>query len=579
MKRSVVFLSVLASLVIFSETSFGQIKFALGFKLANLDGSPLACDGEIKGAPGSTVKFNVIATLTQSDFESGKGASGFSIGYKAEKAHLLGVPGASVSNTCSDAATACPLLGGPPCPDGETSDTCHNGDQTTAASGASCGHGDVIIPITEFFCSASTVDPAKTPDSGPLAGGPQGEGYVDGLAFLIGKSIAGNSTADVGRVTAEVTVPESEDGTVVRFFFADGLQGSGQPVKNGITSGGKTIDQATGRLTLGECRLTVRPQPPVVNLVAEAVGPGTGGGGNGAPIEVPVPLGEKGKLTAYLAIDSTISGDEGVSGWQFSLSYSPDFNVLSIVPADELFAAVPALGGTLGFNETYHSEGTAPSWVDAAAIYTKVDPILEADCDLTDGAPQGKGIVSGVVLAIPPGAGKLLPTSGKVRVLKIEMEQASPFTSLGDANLSPNLMWVDCHFGPGIKIKNRVTVKGGSVPPTEVKNVTEADFVLVPVLAKADFIRGDANDDGKVNIADPIYIINANFRGGPPVLCKDAGDANDSDSVDDPNLADAVYIINHQFGGGSAPPPPFPGCGTDDDSSTDRCPPGSTKCP
>ncbi|MBI4583435.1 MAG: hypothetical protein HY717_05365 [Planctomycetes bacterium] len=256
MRQSVLSLAVVVGIVLLGRTSFGQIKFNLGFKLENLDGNPLACDGKITGSPGSKVKFNVFGTLTQSDFEAGKGASGFSIGYRAENVHLLGVPGASVSNTCSDAATACPLLGGAPCPDGETSATCANGDQTTAASGASCGSGEVVIPITEFFCSASTVDPAKSPESGPLAGSPQGEGYVDGLAFLIGKSIAGNSTSTVGKVQAEVTIPDSGSAEA-RLFWADGLQGSGQPVKNGITSGGKTIDVATGRLTLGECRLTL----------------------------------------------------------------------------------------------------------------------------------------------------------------------------------------------------------------------------------------------------------------------------------------------------------------------------------
>ncbi|MBI4582782.1 MAG: hypothetical protein HY717_01935, partial [Planctomycetes bacterium] len=156
MKRTVVLFTALASLVVFTGTSHAQIKFTLGFK---------DCP-KIVGAPGSKVQFDIFPTLTQSDFAAGQGASGFSIGFRAENVHLLGVPGASVSNTCSDAATACPLLGGPPCPDGATSDTCHNGDQTTAASGASCGTGQVFIPITEFFCSASTVDPAKTPDSG-----------------------------------------------------------------------------------------------------------------------------------------------------------------------------------------------------------------------------------------------------------------------------------------------------------------------------------------------------------------------------------------------------------------------------
>lgn len=62
--------------------------------------------------------------------------------------------------------------------------------------------------------------------------------------------------------------------------------------------------------------------------------------------------------------------------------------------------------------------------------------------------------------------------------------------------------------------------------------------------------NGDGNDDGNVNVADAVFIINYVFKFGPapnPVL---AGDANCDHGV---NVADAVYLINRVFKNG--PPP------------------------
>jgi hypothetical protein len=74
------------------------------------------------------------------------------------------------------------------------------------------------------------------------------------------------------------------------------------------------------------------------------------------------------------------------------------------------------------------------------------------------------------------------------------------------------------------------------------------------------FVRGDANADGKVNIADAIWTISELFREGPLTRCRSAADAN-ADSHH--NLADASYLIAYQFTAGPAPPAPFPACGTD----------------
>ena len=73
------------------------------------------------------------------------------------------------------------------------------------------------------------------------------------------------------------------------------------------------------------------------------------------------------------------------------------------------------------------------------------------------------------------------------------------------------------------------------------------------------FTRGDGNRDGFIDIADPIYNLAYLFDEGPSA-CFDAQDTNDDGAID---VADPIYGLSYQFSNGSAPPEPFPGCGTD----------------
>jgi hypothetical protein len=61
-------------------------------------------------------------------------------------------------------------------------------------------------------------------------------------------------------------------------------------------------------------------------------------------------------------------------------------------------------------------------------------------------------------------------------------------------------------------------------------------------------LRGDANGDGKVDVADVFYLINALFAGGPPPL--GVADVNGDGKVD---VADVFYLINYLFAGGPSP--------------------------
>ena len=109
-----------------------------------------------------------------------------------------------------------------------------------------------------------------------------------------------------------------------------------------------------------------------------------------------------------------------------------------------------------------------------------------------------------------------------------------------------------------------MTVDGDTKTPCNAETAA-VTVRFIPSLEKS-FVRGNANNDAKVDIADPIWIINELFRDGPESICQDAADANDDGDVDS---SDAVFLIEYLFNGGITPPLPFPDCGPDPDGDED----------
>ena len=72
------------------------------------------------------------------------------------------------------------------------------------------------------------------------------------------------------------------------------------------------------------------------------------------------------------------------------------------------------------------------------------------------------------------------------------------------------------------------------------------------------FERGDANNDGIINIADIVSLLSQLFQ-GVPIECAIALDVNGDGNAD---AADAVYLAAYIFQGGPPPPAPFGTCET-----------------
>lgn len=81
-----------------------------------------------------------------------------------------------------------------------------------------------------------------------------------------------------------------------------------------------------------------------------------------------------------------------------------------------------------------------------------------------------------------------------------------------------------------------------------------------PEGASHEFIRGDANDDGKVDVSDSIYSLMYLFGGGDAPPCLAAADSNDDAQVD---ISDPIFTLGFLFHGTAAPPAPYPGAGED----------------
>lgn len=82
------------------------------------------------------------------------------------------------------------------------------------------------------------------------------------------------------------------------------------------------------------------------------------------------------------------------------------------------------------------------------------------------------------------------------------------------------------------------------------------------------FIRGDADQNGVLQIGDPVQSAFYLFLGLSTVLpnCLDSADSDNNGAI---QLTDALRVLGYLFLGGPPPASPFPDCGTDPDDGDD----------
>jgi len=77
--------------------------------------------------------------------------------------------------------------------------------------------------------------------------------------------------------------------------------------------------------------------------------------------------------------------------------------------------------------------------------------------------------------------------------------------------------------------------------------------------APPEFLRGDANGDGTLDLSDAVATLRYLFQGGA-VACADAADSNDDNVLD---ITDPIYLLLFLFASGLQPADPYPDPGTD----------------
>lgn len=117
---------------------------------------------------------------------------------------------------------------------------------------------------------------------------------------------------------------------------------------------------------------------------------------------------------------------------------------------------------------------------------------------------------------------------------------------------------------PGVTL-----VAGVNITVFAVGFASDGTLAALPVEdVNETFVRGDANRDGRLDIADPVATLLVLFQGSSAEFCPDAGDANDDSHL---NVSDATYALNYLFSGGPPPAPPFPEPGVDPTNDDLRC--------
>lgn len=169
----------------------------------------------------------------------------------------------------------------------------------------------------------------------------------------------------------------------------------------------------------------------------------------------------------------------------------------------------------------------------------------QVDDDCSDGE-TGELILAILLDALPPFEGQTLPPTDEnllLGTISVTVDETAECNELQEINFCD-----DINGNGSVFLYNNVVIDYRSVQDFER---IDTSVLVVP---QEIFQRGDCNSDDKVDLADVATGIGSQFS-GLPILCSDACDSNDDGLI---NLADSVFVLNWLFKFGDAPSDPGP---------------------
>jgi hypothetical protein len=371
-------------------------------------------------------------------------------------------------------------------------------------------------------------------------------GFVTGIVFSTSKKQVLHPEGKVGTVhlNCHSTYPaDGADDKAVTVEYKSGLQGSGQPVDLVVTFNSDSITPTSTSCVTTLSSKVPPPPAPVFTLGFD----GCPAASKGLPDSNADYM-----LTGTLA--SVLDGNtdplaEGAQGWSFGCE----------VTNGEFASFDTTITISTLFQKTTGAVLTEKDLViDDAGFYS-------AELIPVTGTPK-TGFTTGIVFSTSKK--QVLHANTKVGTVHLNVHSTYPADG---ASKDVTVAYKPGLQGSGQPVDLVVTYNSDSKTPGTASCAVTLTGEAVIVKPKATFRQGDANSDGKIDIADPIFIVYAvvpglDTAGIYKFACAFAADANKDGSV---NLADAIWLIDYEFRGGVAP---APGCVLSDKDVDDTCP-------
>lgn len=324
------------------------------------------------------------------------------------------------------------------------------------------------------------------------------------LSFRNTGTLPPDGVVSVATITLEGNIPENEDRTV-GLGFVDGLRGSGRPVDSIVTLDGETMMPR-----LGSCSFIIAPDrlPPATpaGLVASA--------GDG-----------------IVNLGWTANNEDDLSGYNL---YRDNAILASGLLENNYTDPEVENGSTYSYSVTAVDTSGNESGPSVPVEATPIDETPPAPpTGLSARAGNGAITLDWADNAEDDLAGYNIYRDGML--LAAGLDESS-------------------YNDTGLENGRAYTYTVTAVDTQDNESASSEELQAAPELPPVGpFLRGDANVDLRVDIADAIWMLGYLFAGGVMPQCNAAADSNADGEV---NVADPIFTLNWLFMGGLPSPSP-----------------------